>query len=236
MSEQLQLRRGTAAALASFTGAAGEVVVDTTNNRLVVHDGVTAGGIPAAKLSEATSGSGGAPSGAVVMFAGTTAPSGWQLCDGSAISRVANPSLAALAAAAGYSAPWGPGDGATTFNVPNYCSRGPICAGTGSGLSTRALGAVGGEESHTLTLAELAHHTHSDAGHSHVDAGHSHSYTATVSGSTLAAGFGGGTVNASTAAAYANISTSYANISAAGGGSAHNNMHPFFAINFIIKL
>ena len=52
MSEQLQLRRGTATQVAAFTGAQGEVVMDTTNNRLVVNDGVTAGGAPAAKLSE----------------------------------------------------------------------------------------------------------------------------------------------------------------------------------------
>ncbi|MGD0762099.1 MAG: hypothetical protein ABR929_02720 [Roseiarcus sp.] len=52
MTEQLQLRRGTAAQMAAFTGAVGEVVVDTTNNRLVVQDGATAGGFPAAKLSD----------------------------------------------------------------------------------------------------------------------------------------------------------------------------------------
>ena len=52
MSEQLQLRRGTATQIAAFTGAQGEVVVDTTNNRAVVNDGATAGGWPAAKLSE----------------------------------------------------------------------------------------------------------------------------------------------------------------------------------------
>jgi len=38
--------------VAAFTGAAGETVVDTTNNRLVVQDGALAGGYPAAKLSE----------------------------------------------------------------------------------------------------------------------------------------------------------------------------------------
>lgn len=52
MSEQLQLRRGTAAQIATFTGAQGEVVIDMTNNRLVVQDGATAGGFPAAKLSD----------------------------------------------------------------------------------------------------------------------------------------------------------------------------------------
>jgi hypothetical protein len=52
LSEQLQLRRGTASQVQAFTGAAGEVVMDTTNNRLVVNDGVTAGGAPHAKLAE----------------------------------------------------------------------------------------------------------------------------------------------------------------------------------------
>ena len=52
MTEQLQLRRGTATQIAAFTGAQGEVVVDTTNNRAVVNDGSTPGGWPAAKLSE----------------------------------------------------------------------------------------------------------------------------------------------------------------------------------------
>ncbi len=52
MSEQLQLRRGTASQVATFTGAQGEVAVDTTNNRVVVNDGATAGGFAAAKLGE----------------------------------------------------------------------------------------------------------------------------------------------------------------------------------------
>jgi hypothetical protein len=52
LSEQLQLRRGTANQVGAFTGAAGEVVADTTNNRLVLNDGVTVGGAPHAKLAE----------------------------------------------------------------------------------------------------------------------------------------------------------------------------------------
>jgi hypothetical protein len=49
---QLQFRRGSAAQMATFTGAQGEVVVDTSNNRVVVHDGATAGGWPAARIAE----------------------------------------------------------------------------------------------------------------------------------------------------------------------------------------
>ncbi len=52
MSEQLQLRRGNAAAIAANAGALGEVFVDTDNKRLVLQDGSTNGGFPAAKLSE----------------------------------------------------------------------------------------------------------------------------------------------------------------------------------------
>lgn len=44
MAEQLQLRRGSTAANDAFTGAAGELTVDTTLNELRLHDGSTAGG------------------------------------------------------------------------------------------------------------------------------------------------------------------------------------------------
>ena len=46
MPTQLQLRRGTTAQTAIFTGALAEVTVDTDKNTLVVHDGSTQGGFP----------------------------------------------------------------------------------------------------------------------------------------------------------------------------------------------
>ena len=52
MSVQVKRRREAASFLSTFAGAAGELLVDTTNNRVQVHDGATAGGFPAAKLSE----------------------------------------------------------------------------------------------------------------------------------------------------------------------------------------
>lgn len=52
MSVQVKRRRDTAANVAAYTGAQGELIVDTTNNRITVHDGATAGGWAAAKLSE----------------------------------------------------------------------------------------------------------------------------------------------------------------------------------------
>lgn len=52
MSTQLQRRRGTTANHSAFTGATGELTVDTTKNTVVVHDGVTAGGHPLARASD----------------------------------------------------------------------------------------------------------------------------------------------------------------------------------------
>lgn len=51
MSKQIQLRRGNTAQHTTFTGAVGEVTVDTDKDTLVVHDGSTAGGFPLARES-----------------------------------------------------------------------------------------------------------------------------------------------------------------------------------------
>lgn len=56
MATQYQLRRGTTAENLLFTGAQGEVTVDTDKHALVVHDGVTAGGYPAATSPQVTNG------------------------------------------------------------------------------------------------------------------------------------------------------------------------------------
>ena len=54
MATAIQRRRGTAAQHSSFTGLAGEITIDTTNNTVVVHDGSTAGGHRLAKYAEIT--------------------------------------------------------------------------------------------------------------------------------------------------------------------------------------
>lgn len=97
----------------------------------------------------------GLPVAAMLDFGGTSAPTGFLLCDGSAVSRT---TYAALFAAIGVN--WGSGDGSTTFNVPDIRGRTSIGAGTGSGLSARTLGQTGGEEEHLLIIAEMPSHTH----------------------------------------------------------------------------
>ena len=52
MARQIQFRRGTTAEHSTFTGAVGEVTVDTDKDVVVVHDGATAGGVPMVKSAD----------------------------------------------------------------------------------------------------------------------------------------------------------------------------------------
>ncbi len=54
MTTQIKRRRGTTTQHASFTGAEGELTIDTTKDTVVVHDGTTSGGHPLAKESAIT--------------------------------------------------------------------------------------------------------------------------------------------------------------------------------------
>lgn len=65
------------------------------------------------------------PTGSVIMFGGASAPTGWLLCDGSAVSRTTYSALFAI-----LSTTYGVGDGSTTFNLPN--TQGVFVRGAGS--------------------------------------------------------------------------------------------------------
>ena len=90
--------------------------------------------------------------GTIIDFAGTSAPAGYLVCNGAAISR---DTYAALFAAIGIT--WGNGNGSTTFNLPNLQSRFRL----GSD-SSRAPGSTGGASEVRLTTSQLPAHTHSD--------------------------------------------------------------------------
>ena len=101
-----------------------------------------------------------AMAGIIQMFAGSTAPTGWLECDGSAVSREDYPTLFAAIGTT-----WGAGDGSTTFNLPDLRGRGPIGAGAGSGLTSRTLGGNGGSENiqahtHGFTNPKIPNHVH----------------------------------------------------------------------------
>lgn len=149
------------------------------------------------------------PAGFIQMFGGTSGsiPSGWLLCDGSAVSRT---TYADLFTAIGTS--WGTGDGSTTFNVPDLRGRAPIGVGTGTGLTARTLGQKDGHETHTLTESEMPAHTHN----------------VFYDGDTGAVPYPALNFGTDPPGAFVTSSST-------GSGSAHNNMQPWAAINFIIK-
>ena len=68
------------------------------------------------------------PAGSIIAWSGSSAPSGWVLCDGSAISRTTYAALFAIAGTA-----YGEGNGSTTFNVPDLQDRLPLGKGTNNG-------------------------------------------------------------------------------------------------------
>src|SRR5207302_11385946 len=93
--------------------------------------------------------------GGVFLWSTSTAPTGFLLCDGSAVSRTTYTALFAVIGTT-----YGSGDGSTTFNVPDLRGRVAVGAGQGTGLTNRVLGAMSGEENHVLTIAEMPAHTH----------------------------------------------------------------------------
>lgn len=103
------------------------------------------------------------PAGTITQTARATAPTGYLLCDGSAISRT---TYSALFDAIGTA--YGSGDGSTTFNIPNLKGKVPVGYDP---LQTEfdALGETGGAKTNTLNANNLPPHSHpiSDPGHSH---------------------------------------------------------------------
>lgn len=174
--------------------------------------------------------------GVIQMFAGSTPPAGWLLCDGSAVSRT---DYATLYAAIGDT--WGAGDGSTTFNLPDLRGRAPIGAGTGSGLTARTLGNTLGSES-------LQSHTHTISNHVHSTGQSGTTYFATVDASGISRRQVGSSgtnrgyaVTTDSTSSYDALAwhlntgnpTSNPASGSAGAGDAQN-MQPSAVVNFII--
>lgn len=147
--------------------------------------------------------------GAIKPFGGSAAPIGWNLCDASSLLRA---TYAGAFAVLGTT--YGSADG-THFTLPDFQGRAIVGAGSGSGLTARALGNTGGEETHILSVPELPSHSHP-----------------AVSGNFYSSG---AAVNMGTASPTP-FFASNANTGSTGSGSGHNNMQPFGVANYIIKL
>jgi len=120
------------------------------------------------------------PTGVISGYGGSSAPSGWLLCDGAEISRA---TFAALFAVIGTT--FGVGDGSTTFDLPDLKQRFPI--GKADAGVASVLGETGGAVSHTHTGPNHQHtgpsHTHTGPSHTHTMGTHTHtgpSHTHTV--------------------------------------------------------
>ena len=99
----------------------------TTNTQVPVTNGITTGKATVAQINALVSA--GSPTGSIIMWPLNTAPTGYLICNGSAISRT---TYSALFAILGTS--YGSGDGSTTFNIPDY--RGQFLRGWSNGSTT----------------------------------------------------------------------------------------------------
>lgn len=158
------------------------------------------------------------PTGSILAFAGSAAPSGYVFCYGQSLDRTAN---AALFAAIGVA--YGSLD-ANSFSVPDL--RGRVAAGkddmggvaadrltisTVQGVDGLLLGNSGGEQGHICDINEMPAHAHSYAnGNASFDAGTT--YIVAVNGV-------GGAITESV-----------------GLSATHNNVQPTLIVNHIIKL
>lgn len=177
------------------------------------------------------------PAGVILPYGGSAAPSGYLLCDGSAVSRATYASLFAVIGTS-----FGSGDGSTTFNVPNQQRRTMVGAGgSASGTLSNTVGSTGGAESVTLTGSEsgIAAHTHNGttaSGGSHTHAIKSASTSTGAAALVVTSNntpLDHGTPTES-GGSHTHTFTTDAN-SSTSASSAHNNMQPSLVVNYIIK-
>jgi microcystin-dependent protein len=147
------------------------------------------------------------------------APSGWAFCNGQLLPINQNQDLFSLLGTT-----YG-GDGRVNFALPDFRGRVPMHEG-GSGSAFHVLGERGGEQTHTLSIAEIPSHVHSVGASS-------------AAGSQVSPA-GGLPAKAAPANPYAAAGSptpmNAASIATAGGSQAHLNMQPFLVLNFCIAL
>lgn len=161
------------------------------------------------------------PTACVLPYAGSSAPTGFLVCDGAAVSRATYATLFAVIGTT-----YGSGDGSTTFNLPDCGGR--VVAGkessatrltlSGSGIDGGLLGDSGGAETHQLIEAELPAHDHKK-------------YSGNLYGLTgLTAAPGGAYSTVGGGNNYNSHRTG-----STGSDTAHQNTQPTLVLNYIIK-
>lgn len=147
------------------------------------------------------------------LFSFNFPPRGWALCNGQLLPINQNQALFSLLGTT-----YG-GNGQTNFALPNLQGRTPIHKGNG-----HTLGELGGEQAHTLSIAELPMHTHEVRGSS------ANADSPVPTNNLLASAN-------NVYAAPVNLTTLHpSSITNVGGSQAHLNMQPFLTISFCIAL
>lgn len=171
------------------------------------------------------------PVGVIEMFAGSTAPNGWLVCDGSTVSRKTYSDLFKVIGTT-----YGAGNSNDTFTLPDMRGRTPIGVGTGAGLTARTLGGTVGTESHTVSSSNITQFSTGNAG------SHTHSFSKEV---LTYMGSGGdrydpypGSVWKGSVGAGLTLSTQPDHAHTVGSASptAISNLQPSIGFNFIIKI
>lgn len=199
----------------------------------------------AIKVTTGGGSSGGLPTGTILDFGGTTAPTGFVLADGSSLDTT---TYADLFAVYGYLY----GGAGSSFNVPDLRGRVPAGKDDMGGVAANritggtALGGSGGAQTHLLTSAESGMPSHQHGGTTGTVSGdHTHNFTYDRSTNTTTTGGGlrvtgiapsGGALPASTGGITANHTHGFAtDFRSANAASAHNNLQPYLLLNKIIK-
>lgn len=147
------------------------------------------------------------------MMSFVFAPKGWALCNGQLLPINQNQALFALLGTT-----FG-GDGMVNFALPDLRGRTPIHVGSGHTLGER-----GGEQAHTLSIAEIPTHVHIAQGST------ANANVPSASNNVLAQA-------SNVYAAPTNLtSLSAGSVANVGGSQAHLNMQPFLTISFCIAL
>lgn len=160
--------------------------------------------------------------GEIRIFSGTFAPRGWAFCNGQLLPIVQNTALFSILGTT-----YG-GDGRTTFGLPNLQNRTPMHAGTGSGLTPRNLGEMGGEATTSLTINHLPRHNH--------PANYASTATQTSPEGAVWASTSRPEPYVYTSSDAKSSTMSPMGIAPTGGNAPHENRQPFITMNFIIAL
>lgn len=154
------------------------------------------------------------------MFPGNFAPTGWAFCNGQLLPISQNTALFSLLGTT-----YG-GNGKTTFALPDLQGRAPMHPGQGLGLSLHDLGESAGDETVTLTEAEMPSHNHTASCSS------ANANSQTPTGNVWAKEVGVALEYAATS----NAQMAATAIGPVGASQPHNNTQPFLTVNFIIAL